>query len=373
MDLGRNTKISPYRYGDPRFGTERDQPANGPVIEYTLSPEELAKYGPPKTRLERDRFQEKQISITREQLIDALRRNQSWSVTMGELGIGRTQMLRLMSLHQINPENWKNKPKEELDVSTEAESVEQPLQKTKLEIARERMSKEELTRLKELGHSDVQVQKELGVDNFSFYKLKQEYGLYGATVKNAVYHKLAPQIEALKQDPAPAAAPVPEQEQVFAQEPEPVPEPEQSFEPAPEQVVATEEPPAYEAADDGIDWVIPGIRQTPNDMAVYCGKGNVYFSRPASNVFMQAGHSYIQIGVKEGRLYLKGHPEKIERVNYKLHKDSKTPNTRMKISGVALVPALQARGIERGKYLLEQKGNLWVGTRDRDEKEAPTA
>lgn len=42
--VGRLVKISPYRTGEPRFGTREHKPFDNSVKTYKLSPEELAKY-----------------------------------------------------------------------------------------------------------------------------------------------------------------------------------------------------------------------------------------------------------------------------------------------------------------------------------------
>ena len=330
---GRNTKIAPSRICNPRFGLERDEPANGPLIEYTLTPEEIAeKYGPPTKRQEHPE-QEKQITITRDELIAALRRNQSWSITMVSMGIGRAQMMRLMELYQVNPGDWKNKiEKEESDVSTESEPVEQPVQKTKLEIARERMPKEELTRLKEQDYSDKDIREKLGVDNDSFYKLKKEYGLYGVC-------KWAHTNKTEKQD---AVAPVPEPE------PEPEPEPVKAADPAP------------------IDWICP-CANTDEDYTAYVSKNGVTFSRLVSDTFLQTGN-FMRIGVQGDKLVFAACSEKDD-TNYTMRKSSARSH-RMRLSGNALWAKLRKRGIQEARYHLEYSTwtGLWIGTRV--EKEA---
>jgi len=188
--------ISRYRTGDPRFGLERDEPANGPVETYTLTSEEIAaKYGAPKVRPNTP-YQEKQIVITREELTSVLRRSQSWSIAMKELGIGRHQMLRLMEAYQINPGSWKNK-KEENQVEAYVPSKDETT-KTRYEIGKDLLPRERMINLKTEGKTDKKIYEQLNIAADVFYRLKREYGLMDEKQPAEEPEKLLTIEEALK-------------------------------------------------------------------------------------------------------------------------------------------------------------------------------
>lgn len=216
---GRNLSISKSKLGKPRFPFERSDVDNsyagaGPVITYTLSAEEIAaKYGaPPAKKKPRTGWPKK---VFRDELVDALRHTQKWTLAMEALGIGRMQMLHMVHLYNIRENEWKKEvnavaemysagsdntvnsetavlSNETFDLSNEtavsfenntdnpAPSLER--KKTNLEIAREKLPKEELIQLKEQGFSDNKILGKFNIHPDTFYKLKKEYGLMGVTI-----------------------------------------------------------------------------------------------------------------------------------------------------------------------------------------------
>jgi hypothetical protein len=87
------TKISPYRAGPPRFGrAPGEEPANGPVITYRLSPEEIARrYGPPGDSEWRGEDMPSKLDISKEQIENALRvtqGNAKKAIEILKIGVG---------------------------------------------------------------------------------------------------------------------------------------------------------------------------------------------------------------------------------------------------------------------------------------------
>jgi hypothetical protein len=194
----------------------------------------------------------------------------------------------------------------------------QPIEEQPREhLVKEQITKEKYLELKADGYSDARIISEYGFrGDAEFYAIKKFWGLKGVRLDKHNGDSQTVLNQVVKQSPSP----------------------------------------------DGIDWVTPGMKQTPVEFAVQVSKGNVYFFGGASDAFLQAGHGFVQIGARNGQVVIKGHAQKVEKVNYKLHKDTNSPNARWRISGVALVPELEKRGIIKGKYRLEQQGELWIGT-----------
>ena len=347
------TKISPRHMGSPRFGLDRDEPANGEVIPYTLTKEELQevirKYGPPLKPMQRPR-QEKQINVSHDELLAALRRNQSWSIAMKELGVSWTHMIRLMASYQINPGDWKNK--------------EEPT------MPKKEITKDEYLNLKDQGWTDTKVIQEYGFKNMEFYNQKHAWGLYGTKLSNRLKKETPAEPKQLVVNPEFEEAVTAMEAQIFAQD-EPISGTiiptvcakaeftdlkgeKETF-----SISATESPAAI--AVEPTDWINPSAN-VEEKYTAYVTKNGITFSRLSSDTFLKKGQS-IRIGVKGDKLVFAVCREKDE-TNYNM-RPSSARSHRMKLSGKALWPKLSKKGVQVANYNLEYSGltDLWIGTR----------
>jgi hypothetical protein len=206
---GRNTNIARSRLGcrlpyeHPGIGD--GYASAGPVITYTLSPEELARYGPPRRRKDRD--------LTRGAVSFALKHAASLEHAAKIARVSEARMKREMARHCVAvPEEWKEeKPMEDTQVYEISDNAgqgnpenkgfkvyeeQQPPKrpKTRLEVAREKLSREMYLDMRAEGLSDREISKNaLGkymADVIT--KLKKEYGLTGVGFKAGAENMPAP-------------------------------------------------------------------------------------------------------------------------------------------------------------------------------------
>lgn len=191
------TNISPYRRGEPRFGRDpEDEPANGPVVTYHLSPEEIAaRYGPPVKEPGRVR----QRRLNRDVLSDLLKK-----YTPGQIAAmyscPKHLILKMVERYSIELDEKNRNRKEDEQVETVNKTAEtaQPAEtvevertdstepqgyvvyerrKTRLEIAREKLTKEQYLELIKDGATDHQVRTQYGIPGDVMTALKREWGL----------------------------------------------------------------------------------------------------------------------------------------------------------------------------------------------------
>lgn len=189
------TNISPYRRGEPRFGRDpEDEPANGPVVTYRLSPEEIAaKYGPPVKEPGRVR----QRRLNRDVLSDLLKK-----YTPGQIAAmyscPKHLILKMVERYGIELDEKNRKEDEQVETVNETAETAQPAEtvevertdstepqgyvvyerrKTRLEIAREKLTKEQYLELIKDGATDHQVRTQYGIPGDVMTALKKEWGL----------------------------------------------------------------------------------------------------------------------------------------------------------------------------------------------------
>jgi hypothetical protein len=177
---GRNTKIRKSQLGAPHFPFEKPNVGTGymgagPVREYKLSEEErlalIARYGPvdEKKKLYWDRQKEFR------------RKRQTEIEPVSEPKIEQEELNEVDTAEIYTAESKSDKPK------------------TRLEIAREKLTKELIVQLKSEGLGDKRIREKYGVANAVYYRLKKEYGLTGqswGTKEQLVQAKVEPEKEA---------------------------------------------------------------------------------------------------------------------------------------------------------------------------------
>lgn len=160
---GRNTSISKHRLGcrlpceSSNIGDGYTNP--GQVVVYKLSPEEIVKkYGPvnPSARI-----------ITAKSVEWAVNKAKTPRDAVALLQVSQNMLWQKINEFEIEiPEEW------------EAEMpMKDTAKKTRLEIAREVLTKEVYLELRAQGLKDTEIISKLGIANDVFYKIKKEFGL----------------------------------------------------------------------------------------------------------------------------------------------------------------------------------------------------
>lgn len=190
------TKISPYRAGPPRFGrAPGEEPANGPVITYRLSPEEIARrYGPPVAVERRPR-------LTRELLAEMLR-----TKTVGQVA-ARYQVPQKLITDMVEQYGL------ELDENNRLTGGDDVAVGDKIRAAREALPREEFEKLVRQGMTDKEVAEAKNLDLHLVKKLKQQYGLTGI-VGRRNHHIVRKERENMAFETYPSGAPDNNQERV---------------------------------------------------------------------------------------------------------------------------------------------------------------
>ncbi len=181
---GHNLSISKGKLGAPRFPFEQrgvgdGYGGTGPVITYTLSPEELAKYGPCRPRRQRAGMR----VITSAEYRAAIDSSSSVEEAAGKLNMSPQRFKLEIGLRKIKYEFNNRKGENDMPVNTTAEPedpAEQPQperQKTRLEIAREKLTKDDYLILKEKQVPDNKICKEYGIHADIMVALKREWGI----------------------------------------------------------------------------------------------------------------------------------------------------------------------------------------------------
>jgi len=167
-----------------RFGRgENDEPANGPVVTYHLTPEEIEeKYGKPKKKKKTYRN-----DFTREQVIDAIKSTDMFHQAAAVLGLGNGGFINVCKQHKIDY----RKAKEEsilIENTTEPEVAKEvtPAENTTLqtgetkvvmEIAREKLPKELLSRLILKGVRTGDICRKYQIPIWAFHELRRQYNI----------------------------------------------------------------------------------------------------------------------------------------------------------------------------------------------------
>lgn len=175
-----------------RFPSHDDEPVNGPVVTYRLSPEEVARrYGPPakkadqaagrKTKLDRKMLQELLESKTVNQVASLYKVPQKLILAMAEkYGFELDEKLRLKGDKQMDPIADNNQAQVDNQDGFKTYRPEESQKKTRPELAREKINADEYLKMKDKGQSDIDIMKRLEIPNDVFYTLKKEWGLTGA-------------------------------------------------------------------------------------------------------------------------------------------------------------------------------------------------
>ena len=162
----RFTKISPRQTGQPRFPPADDLvPANGPVVAYRLTPEEItARYGPPVPRVETRRQK-----LSRENLTELLR-----TKTVGQVAerycVSQKLVFELVDKYELELDD-----KNRLVPGGDDEMA----HGDKLRRARTALPKEEFEKLFKQNLSDQEIADAKGVAYHHVVRLKKEYGFTG--------------------------------------------------------------------------------------------------------------------------------------------------------------------------------------------------
>jgi predicted HTH domain antitoxin len=155
-----------------RSDIDDDYASPGPIITYKLSPEEIAaRYGPPKKREER-RLSLKSIKW-------AVENSCSLNEAAKALKVSKEHLKKEMEWHGVAaPDYWE----EEKIMETIQEKVKPTDQKpetlpkkSRLELARERLTKEAFLEMKAKGMTDRKIMRECQIPNDIFYILKKEW------------------------------------------------------------------------------------------------------------------------------------------------------------------------------------------------------
>lgn len=172
---GHNTSISKNRQGcrlpyeSPSVGDGYASP--GPVITYRLDPEEIAaRYGPPGEAFTR--------SLSAKAVSWAVETTGSLAEAARVLKVSREHLKNEMARHDIAvPDHWEEEKTMEMTQEPRNRGAEQ--NKSRLEIAKEKLTKEIYLQKKAEGLTDLKIMRELGIPNDVFYKLKKIWGLTG--------------------------------------------------------------------------------------------------------------------------------------------------------------------------------------------------
>jgi len=165
-----------------RFGRgENEEPANGPVVTYHLTPEEIEeKYGKPKEKKKTYRK-----DFTREQVMDAIKRTDMFYQAAAVLGLRNGGFICVCKQHKIDYE----KAKEEfilIENPTEPEVAKEvtPAENTTLqtgetkvvmEIAREKLPKELLIRFILENRKIKAISDEYEIPIWAIHELRRQY------------------------------------------------------------------------------------------------------------------------------------------------------------------------------------------------------
>lgn len=182
MSRTQNTSIAKRRFGcrlpyeSPDVGN--GYASSGPVKEYRLSPEELARYGPVK------KVQHSRPKLTRELLADQLAR-----FTVGQMAeryhVPQEIIFQLVEKYDLELDD-KNRLKEDKNMDTATHQTENNFQnypeeqgkkKTRFEIAREKITLEQYKTMKAQGKTDKDMYESLDIPVDCFYALKKEWGI----------------------------------------------------------------------------------------------------------------------------------------------------------------------------------------------------
>lgn len=147
---------------------------SSPVIPYTLTPEEIAaRYGPPNPRKEDNPFHAR--------IVQAVKGSDSLEEAAGLLNISVGQLNQYIGRSNI-PVKWDKKPEKEaetVEIATEIQKTEK--KKTRLQIAREKLTREQYLAMKKQGLSDADVLKKAGLKGYFdvLSILKNQWGVQG--------------------------------------------------------------------------------------------------------------------------------------------------------------------------------------------------
>jgi transposase-like protein len=214
---GRNLKIVKSRLGAPRFPFENPAVGDGyagagPVIVRQMTPEERARYGPAKPC--------RDDSAVRARLLEAVKISDSPEEAADLLNITVAQLNRYLAFRGIRPrwggmrevenvetietygaetteappapEKICKQPEEPVHATPQEQG--EPAQKTKLELALERLPKEKYVELKNQGLTDGEICRRYDIDEkTTLYRMKKKWGLLkktGPTRLQALKEKL---------------------------------------------------------------------------------------------------------------------------------------------------------------------------------------
>lgn len=118
--VGRLVKISPYRTGEPRFGTREHKPFDNSVKTYKLSPEELAKYRGENVK-EKEKKGANKMAVAEKEVKRPGRPRGSVIkvaryVELSEKGLLDKEIAQEIGVSSSTLANWKQKNKSEIEV-----------------------------------------------------------------------------------------------------------------------------------------------------------------------------------------------------------------------------------------------------------------
>lgn len=226
---GHNLSISKSKKGAPRFPFERPDAgdgyaASGPCLVRKMTPEEMARYGPPAVPKDR--------ALSRGVMAFVVKNATSLEHAAKMARVSAARMKKEMARHCIAaPEGWKEEIEEmstvestesgslapvestpnskdqapEGDIKVEPVSPEQGARpKTRLEVAREKLSREQYQDLKKGGFSDKQVCKECKIAHDVLIQLKRKWGIEIKPIIPSRKQKLAPEAQEKSLQPDPS-------------------------------------------------------------------------------------------------------------------------------------------------------------------------
>lgn len=146
---------------------------NNDVTTYILTPEEVAaRYGPPNPRKEDSPFHAR--------IVQAVKVSDSPEEAAGLLKTSVGQLNQYIGRCNI-PVKWDKKPEKEAEtVEIAAENQKTEKKKTRLQIAREKLTREQYLAMKKQGLSDANILRKAGIKGFDVLSiLKNQWGVQG--------------------------------------------------------------------------------------------------------------------------------------------------------------------------------------------------
>lgn len=192
---GRQTNISKHRLGcrlpheSSDIGTGYASP--GPVVQYTLSQEEIIqRYGP---------VQQTARNISAKSLEWAIKKAKTPRDAAVLLNISKTYLWQKINEFEVEiPEEWEAEMPMRDIKNNPGTASDTKAKKSREDIAREKLTRKVYDDLQAQDMSDLKIMKQLGVANDVFYKIKKEWGLTQAGRRAQTKHPVKDQTPSVK-------------------------------------------------------------------------------------------------------------------------------------------------------------------------------